>query len=448
MYDVIFIDDESDIRLAIEQSFELEEIPARFFASAEEALLAIKQDGLPKVVITDICLPGLSGENILSSILHQDPDVPVILITGHGDISMAVNALRNGAYDFIEKPFPIDRLIDTTRRALEKRDLTIENQELKRSLKASQTLGPRIIGDTPSIQALRDTIVHISDTNADILLFGETGTGKELFARSIHEQSPRRDNNFVAINCGAVPENLIESELYGHEKGAFTGADVKRVGKFEHAQGGTLFLDEIESMPLQAQIRLLRVLQERVIERVGSNELIPIDIRVIAATKVDLKQAAEQGTFREDLYYRLNVVTLDLPPLRQRKEDIPTLFHHFLLVAASRYGKSAPTIESQQIHQLMSHDWPGNVRELRNAAERFVLLGRLSQFGSDSAENTNRELGLAQQVAEFEKSLIEQALNQNEGSIKKTMDHLQLARKTLYDKMQKYGLDKSNYKGE
>ncbi|NOH25510.1 sigma-54-dependent transcriptional regulator [Vibrio europaeus] len=448
MYDVIFIDDESDIRLAIEQSFELEEIPARFFASAEEALLAIKQDGLPKVVITDICLPGLSGENILSSILHQDPDVPVILITGHGDISMAVNALRNGAYDFIEKPFPIDRLIDTTRRALEKRDLTLENQELKRSLKASQTLGPRIIGDTPSIQALRDTIVHISDTNADILLFGETGTGKELFARSIHEQSPRRDNNFVAINCGAVPENLIESELYGHEKGAFTGADVKRVGKFEHAQGGTLFLDEIESMPLQAQIRLLRVLQERVIERVGSNELIPIDIRVIAATKVDLKQAAEQGTFREDLYYRLNVVTLDLPPLRQRKEDIPTLFHHFLLVAASRYGKSAPAIESQQINQLMSHDWPGNVRELRNAAERFVLLGRLSQFGSDSAENTNRELGLAQQVAEFEKSLIEQALNQNEGSIKKTMDHLQLARKTLYDKMQKYGLDKSNYKGE
>lgn len=448
MYDVIFIDDESDIRLAIEQSFELEDIPARFFASAEEALLAIKQDGLPKVVITDICLPGLSGENILSSILHQDPDIPVILITGHGDISMAVNALRNGAYDFIEKPFPIDRLIDTTRRALDKRDLTIENQALKRSLKASQTLGPRIIGDTPSIQALRDTIIHIADTSADILLFGETGTGKELFARSIHEQSPRRDNNFVAINCGAVPENLIESELYGHEKGAFTGADAKRIGKFEHAHGGTLFLDEIESMPMQAQIRLLRVLQERVIERVGSNELIPIDIRVIAATKVDLKQAAEEGSFREDLYYRLNVVTLDLPPLKQRKEDIPTLFHHFLLVAASRYGKSAPAIGSQQIHQLMSHDWPGNVRELRNAAERFVLLGKLTQFEPEGADGENRESGLAQQVAEFEKSLIEQSLNQNEGSIKKTMDHLQLARKTLYDKMQKYGLDKSNYKGE
>ncbi|WP_391087738.1 sigma 54-interacting transcriptional regulator [Vibrio sp. NH-UV-68] len=447
MYDVIFIDDEGDIRLAIEQSFELEEISARFFASAEDALLAIKIDGLPKVVITDICLPGLSGENMLSSILHQDADIPVILITGHGDISMAVNALQNGAYDFIEKPFPIDRLIDTTRRALEKRELTIENQELKRSLKASQALGPRIIGDTPSIQALRDTIIHIADTSADILLFGETGTGKELFARSIHEQSSRRDNNFVAINCGAVPENLIESELYGHEKGAFTGADNQRIGKFEHAQGGTLFLDEIESMPMQAQIRLLRVLQERVIERVGSNELIPIDIRVIAATKVDLKQAASEGIFREDLYYRLNVVTLDLPPLRQRKEDIPTLFHHFLLVAAARYGKSAPAIEAQQIHQLMSHDWPGNVRELRNAAERFVLLGRLSQFDGQP-EPESHDMGLAEQMAEFEKSLIEQALNHHQGSIKQTMQQLQLARKTLYDKMQRYGLDKDNYKSD
>ncbi|MEF1174193.1 sigma-54 dependent transcriptional regulator, partial [Vibrio sinaloensis] len=320
MYDVFFIDDESDIRIAIEQSFELEEISALFFASAEDAMLAIKQHGMPKVVISDICLPGLSGENLLSTVLNQDSDVPVILITGHGDISMAVNALRNGAYDFIEKPFAIDRLVDTTNRAIEKRQLTLENQELKRSLKASQTLGPRIIGDTQSIQSLRDTISHIADTNADILLFGETGTGKELFARSIHEQSSRREANFVAINCGAVPENLIESELYGHEKGAFTGADATRIGKFEHAQGGTLFLDEIESMPMQAQIRLLRVLQERVIERVGSNTLIPVDIRVIAATKVDLKQAAASGEFREDLYYRLNVVTLDLPPLRQRKE--------------------------------------------------------------------------------------------------------------------------------
>lgn len=444
MHDVFFIDDESDIRLAIEQSFELEEISARFFANAEDAIIAIKQQGMPKVVITDICLPGLSGENLLSTVLKQDNDVPVILITGHGDISMAVNALQNGAYDFIEKPFAIDRLIDTTNRALEKRQLTLENQELKRSLKASQTLGPRIIGDTTSIQMLRDTISHIADTNADILLFGETGTGKELFARSIHEQSSRREANFVAINCGAVPENLIESELYGHEKGAFTGADAKRIGKFEHAQGGTLFLDEIESMPMQAQIRLLRVLQERVIERVGSNELVPVDIRVIAATKVDLKKAAAAGEFREDLYYRLNVVTLDLPPLRQRKEDIPALFHHFLLVAASRYGKAANALPEADLQTLMGHDWPGNVRELRNSAERFVLLGNLGHL--NPTQPSSDSLSLALQVAEFEKALIEQALTNHNGKINETLEALQIARKTLYDKMQKYGIDKSSYK--
>ncbi|OLQ87655.1 C4-dicarboxylate ABC transporter [Vibrio ponticus] len=445
MEDVFFIDDESDIRIAIEQSFELEDISARFFADAETALIAIKQSGLPKVVISDICLPGISGENLLTSVLHQDEDIPVILITGHGDIEMAVNALHKGAYDFIEKPFAIDRLIDTTRRAIDKRNLTLENHALKRSLKASQTLGPRIIGETNQIQQLRETISHIADTNADILLFGETGTGKELVARSIHEQSSRRDSNFVAINCGAVPENLIESELYGHEKGAFTGADSQRVGKFEHANGGTLFLDEIESMPMQAQIRLLRVLQERVIERVGSNQLIPIDIRVIAATKVDLNQAAVEGDFRQDLYYRLNVVTLDLPALRHRKEDIPALFHHFLLVAAARYGKDAASIPNADLQSLISHDWPGNVRELRNCAERFVLLGKLGEF-SHPPQHDKAIQPLSEQVAEFEKMLIEQALTANEGRINETMQQLQVARKTLYDKMQKYELDKRDFK--
>ncbi|MDW6092613.1 sigma-54 dependent transcriptional regulator [Vibrio rhizosphaerae] len=446
MCDVFFIDDEADIRIAIEQSFELAEIQARFFDSAEEALLAIKHDGLPLVVVTDIRLPGLSGQNLLHSVHHQAPDLPVILITGHGDISMAVQAMHDGAYDFIEKPFAPERLMETVHRAIDKRRLTLENQKLKRSLKASQTLGPRIIGETTSIQTLKDTIGQIADTNADILLFGETGTGKELIARSLHELSSRRERNFVAVNCGAVPENLIESELYGHEKGAFTGAESQRIGKFEHAQGGTLFLDEIESMPMPAQIRLLRVLQERLIERVGSNELIPLDIRVIAATKVDLKQAAQQGTFREDLYYRLNIVTLDIPPLRERKEDIPALFHHFLLVAAARYGKAANSISKQDMQSLLSHHWPGNVRELRNAAERYVLLGKLIQLGQEPHLMNGPVLSLADQVAEFEKSAIEQALIECGGSIKDTMESLNLPRKTLYDKMQKYQLDKENYK--
>ncbi|EGQ9699083.1 sigma-54-dependent Fis family transcriptional regulator [Vibrio parahaemolyticus] len=445
MCQVFFIDDEADLRLAIEQTFELADIEATFFSDAESALLAMKQSDEAGVIVTDICLPGISGMDLLTTLVQRDPNLPVIMITGHGDISMAVNALHQGAYDFIEKPFASEHLVETVKRAIERRQLTNENEKLRQSLKASQTLGPRIIGETTSIQTLRETITHIADTDADILLFGETGTGKELIARSLHEQSSRRNNNFVAVNCGAVPENLIESELYGHEKGAFTGAESRRIGKFEFAQGGTLFLDEIESMPIQAQIRLLRVLQERVIERVGSNELLPLDIRVVAATKVDLKRAAEQGTFRQDLYYRLNVVTLDLPPLRERKEDIPALFHHFLLVAASRYGKSSPSLSAQDLAQLMSHDWPGNVRELRNAAERFVLLGKLIQLGEPSSIPASTS-SLAEQVAEFEKAAIENALLENNGSIKQTMEQLNVPRKTLYDKMQRYQIDKELYK--
>ncbi len=245
--------------------------------------------------------------------------------------------------------------------------------------------------------------------------------------------------------AGRSLRNLIESELYGHEKGAFTGADSQRIGKFEFAQGGTLFLDEIESMPMQAQIRLLRVLQERVIERVGSNQLLPLDVRIIAATKVDLKQAAASSEFRQDLYYRLNVVTLHLPPLRERKEDIAALFHHFLLVAAARYAKTVPALSASDLQQLLAHNWPGNVRELRNAAERYILLGKLAQLGETPA-STTVHYALSDQVAEFEKTVIEQTLMECGGSIKETMDKLQVARKTLYDKMQRYGLDKENYK--
>jgi two-component system C4-dicarboxylate transport response regulator DctD len=441
MNPVFFIDDEYDLRSASEQTFELAEIDARFFSDAESALLAMKNT-LPVVVITDIRLPGLSGQQLLTTLHQRDPDLPVILITGHGDISMAVEAIRAGAYDFIEKPFLSDRLIETTRKAIEKRQLTLENRDLKKALQSKETLGPRIIGNTPSIILLKKMVSRVADSQADILLFGETGTGKELVARSLHEQSQRSAKNFVAVNCGAIPENLIESELYGHEKGAFTGAGTQRIGKFEYAQGGTLFLDEIESMPMQAQVRLLRVLQERSLERIGSNKAIDLDIRIIAATKIDLKTAPD---FRQDLYYRLNVVTLDLPTLRQRKEDIPTLFHHFLLVAAARYGKAAPALPANALQALLAHDWPGNVRELRNAAERFILLGSLTGLNNDS-NVVDSGLSLSAQVEAFEKALIEQALSVSSGSIKETMATLNLARKTLYDKMQKHDLEKQNYK--
>ncbi|MEW8188773.1 MAG: sigma-54 dependent transcriptional regulator [Candidatus Thiodiazotropha endolucinida] len=445
--DVFFIDDEIDLRLANEQTLELAGFQVRVFEKAEDALKLI-DDQTGGIVVSDIRLPGLDGLALLQRLQQMDAALPVILITGHGDISMAVDAMQKGAYDFIEKPFSAERLVDTVRRALEKRRLVLENRTLKTELNAQNSLGPRIIGKTSAMKTLKNTINQLADTAADILLMGETGTGKELVARSLHEHSQRRDKNFVAVNCGAIPENLIESELFGHEKGAFTGAETLRIGKFEYANHGSVFLDEVESMPLPAQVRLLRVLQERSLERIGSNECIELDIRIIAATKVDLKAAAECGEFREDLYYRLNVVTLELPPLRERREDIPLLFQHFLLVAAARYGKVAPAMPDNISQKLMSFNWPGNVRELRNAAERFVLLGDECGLQLDEKSVTSPcvPLTLPEHVEVFERAMIEQALSESGGVIKKTMELLGLPRKTLYDKMQKYGLDKRLYK--
>jgi two-component system C4-dicarboxylate transport response regulator DctD len=299
------------------------------------------------------------------------------------------------------------------------------------------------------MENLRSTIAQVADTGADVLVLGETGTGKELVARALHENSSRRRKNFVAINCGAVSESIMESELFGHEAGAFTDAKSTRIGKFEHANGGTLLLDEIESMPLRVQINLLRVLQERYIERLGSNRMIPVDLRVVAASKVDLREASERGTFREDLYYRLNVVCLEIPPLRDRREDIPLLFHHFLLVAGHRYQQEVPAPNNSQMNALLSYSWPGNVRELRNFAERYVLLGRQFDWSLEkmlSGEDKAQSRSLSQQVDCFERGLIEHALVSSNGSIKDVMAALAMPRKTLYDKMRKHGLKKGDYK--
>jgi two-component system C4-dicarboxylate transport response regulator DctD len=294
---------------------------------------------------------------------------------------------------------------------------------------------------------LRSLIAQIADTDADVLILGETGTGKELVARSLHEQSRRRARNFVAVNCGALPESMIESELFGHEAGAFTGAQKRRIGKFEHANGGTLLLDEIENMPLPLQTRLLRALQERSIERLGSNELIPLDLRIVAATKIDLKEASAEGRFREDLYYRLNVVTLEIPPLRDRADDIPLLFQHFVQLAAIRYQREATPPGPAQVQRLVGHDWPGNVRELRNCAERFLLLGDCAPQQGDDAVSDPSGAGatLPEQVERFERALIDQALTRHHGSIKEALVTLGLPRKTLYDKMRKHGLDRRDY---
>ncbi|MBR9856294.1 MAG: sigma-54-dependent Fis family transcriptional regulator [Gammaproteobacteria bacterium] len=445
---VILVDDDPHVRLSAGQTLELEDYRVLALADGRQALAQLTPD-FPGVVVTDINMPGMTGLELLQQIKQLDPDIPVILITGFGDISMAVGAIRNGAYDFIEKPFSADLLLDVVHRALEKRTLTLENRTLRQELQAQSAPGPRIIGSSPAILQLRQLVLTVADTPADVLLMGETGTGKDLLARYIHEHSPRRERNFVAINCGGVPETLIESELFGHEKGAFTDARERRIGKLEHANGGTLFLDEIESMPMSLQIKLLRVLEERSIERLGSNTLIPLDLRIIAATKADLRILAETGQFREDLYYRLNVVRVDIPPLRARPQDIPMLFQHFALLASSLYEREIPPLSPERIHRLMSHDWPGNVRELRNLAERYVLLGEACTFDFDDRPITEQEPvapGLSARVEHFEKTLIQGELARHGGSIKHTLESLKLPRKTLYDKMKKYELDKKDYK--
>ncbi|MDR5868681.1 sigma-54-dependent transcriptional regulator [Halomonas koreensis] len=447
---VMIIDDEAHLRITAGQTLELAGYAPQAYESAEAALAALEPD-FPGVLVSDIRMPGMDGMTLLREVRARDPDLPVVLITGHGDISTAVEAMRDGAWDFLEKPFAGERLVEVVRRGIDKRRLSLENRDLKAELEAQQSApGPRLVGRTPAIQRLAAMVQRISQVEADVLLFGETGAGKDLVARAIHERSARGGRPFVAINCGAVPESTIESELFGHEKGAFTGAVERRIGKFEHAQGGTVFLDEIESMPPALQVKLLRVLQERSIERLGSNQAVSLDIRVIAATKVDLKAAAEAGDFREDLYYRLNVVTLPIPPLRERREDIPLLFQHFAVVAANRSGLEAPPLDAAGTSALLAHDWPGNVRELRNLAERYVLLGVTCDYRLDTllagVENEGGDLPLPRQVELFEKSLISQALARHQGRVSEVCAALDVPRKTLYDKLRKHGLKAEDYR--
>ncbi|WP_308375594.1 sigma-54 dependent transcriptional regulator [Microbulbifer sp. RZ01] len=445
---IAYVDDEKYIRDAVRQLLELHDYTVETFDSAEKVLPKLTPEW-PGILISDINMPGMDGLALTEHTLKIDRGLPVILLTGHGDISMAVNAIRNGAYDFIEKPFDNEHLLEVVHRALEKRQLTLENRKLKAEVENFAAPGPRILGNTPAIRQMRELIHRVLDTPADILLFGETGTGKDLVARYLHDHSARRDKNFVAINCGALPESIIESELFGYEAGAFTGADKRRIGKFEYANGGTLFLDEIESMPLTLQVKLLRVLEERQVERLGSNQQISLDIRVIAATKEDLLALSDSGKFRRDLYYRLNLVTIPIPPLRERREDIPLLFQHFAVVASARHHRELIPLNAESMARLKSQEWPGNVRELRNLAERYVLLGASALNSappfSDPQEDLHGRQTLQERVEQFERTLIEEALQRHQGSIKDSMVSLGLPRKTLYDKMKKYGLDRRDF---
>lgn len=441
---VFLIDDEPVVRRGSEQALRLADITVRSFGDAEAALAALADPGTapPCAFVCDIRLPGIDGMTLLKTLQVRDAELPVILITGHGDVSLAVQAMRAGAYDFLEKPFSSDRLVDVVRRALEKRALVSENRHLREAL-LSGGEAP-LLGESAAMQGVRRLVAALAPAGVDILINGETGAGKEVVARAIHHASGR-SGPFVAVNCGALPESVFESEIFGHEAGAFTGASKRRIGKMEFAQGGTLFLDEIESMPLNLQVKLLRVLQEREVERLGGNQRIAIDLRVVAASKVDLKSEAAAGRFRADLYYRLNVVAIDLPPLRARPEDIPLLLAHFLQLASARYGRPTAPAPVVDAARWCGYAWPGNVRELKNVAERLCL-GLDDGLVSAAAAGEASLAGLSERVDAVERQFIETALAASGGQVQAAAELLRLPKRTLHDKLHRHTIDPERFR--
>lgn len=439
----VFIDDDDELLRANAQTLKLHGIAVDAHASARSALPALTRD-FDGVVVSDIRMPDMDGLQLFQRLREIDPDIPVILITGHGDIATAVQCMRDGAYDFLAKPYAADRLITAIMHAAEKRHLVLENRRLREAAFAVEADEVPFIGATPAMQRIKQTLRHIADADVDVLVEGETGTGKEVVATALHRLSRRRHRALVAINCGALPESVIESELFGHEPGAFTGAQKKRIGRIEHASGGTLFLDEIESMPLAVQVKLLRVLESRQITPLGSNEVRNLDLRVVAATKEDLGNPAIRAKFREDLFYRLNVVTIRIPPLRERREDIPLLFAHYLGHASRRFQRDIPEMPASIKQHVMTHDWPGNVRELAHFAER-VVLGVLNTPVPPTSMAADAEASLPERMERFEAQLIRETLQAHQGDIKATLESLGIPRKTFYDKLQRHGIDRQQY---
>lgn len=432
---VFLVEDDRALGQATAQTLDLAGFKVELFDRLAGVVRRLGDD-CPAVIVSDVRLPDGDGLVLHREIKAVDPDLPVILVTGHGDIAMAVRAMRDGVYDFLEKPVEPEKLIAQVSRAMEKRRLVLENRALHTHL-AGGALGG-LVGRSPAMAQLRRLIVELAAVRADVLLVGETGTGKEVVARALHGLGPEPQGAFVALNCAAMPETMIESELFGHERGAFTGADKRRIGRIEFAHGGTLFLDEIESMPVHVQAKLLRVLQERAVEPLGTNRIVPVDLRVIAAAKLDLKALAEAGGFRKDLYYRLNVVTINIPPLKDRPEDILLLFQHFTIMASMRYRRTVGMPDERLSERLLAHDWPGNVREVKNWAERFVL-------GLDPIPAAVPRRGLAELVAFYERSVIETALAAHGGDINRVLEQLDLPRKTFYDKLKRHGLSRRDF---
>jgi len=441
---VILIDDDGDLLRATRQTLELAGFAVSAFSSPSEALANLDAS-FAGVVVSDIRMPEMDGLQLFDRVVDLDPDIPVILVTGHGDIAMAVKAIKDGAYDFITKPFAADRLAQSVWRAAEKRRLVMENRALREAAEQAQE-GLPLIGQTPAMERLRRTLRQIADTDVDVLVTGETGSGKEVVANLLHRWSRRAKSNFVALNCGTLPETVIESELFGHEAGAFTGAQKKRIGRIEYSSGGTLFLDEIESMPPATQVQMLRVLEMREVTPLGTNEVRPVDLRVVAAAKVDLGDPGQRGNFREDLYYRLNVVTLSIPPLRERRGDVPLLFGYFAERAAARFRRAVPAMSSAVQRYLREHDWPGNVRELAHFAERSVLgLEDTDAASSATRPQPDAAMPLPERLERYEAEIIRETLGRNDGDVRRTIEALGIPRKTFYDKLQRHGIVRSDF---
>ena len=445
---ILIVDDEPGIRQSLTGILNDEGFHTEAVASGE-ACLDLLARSVFEMVILDIWLPGIDGLETLQRIQNIPPaDRPVVVvISGHGTIETAVRATKLGAYDFLEKPLSIDRVLLVARHALEHRRLRLENEQLREDSASA----PQIVGDSVPMKALRQQLSLMADTNGRVLIFGESGTGKELAAHALHALSPRASKPFVEVNCAAIPENLIESELFGHMKGSFTAAHERKVGKFQKADGGTLFLDEVGDMSLRTQSKVLRVLEDQRFEPVGAAESIQVDVRVVAATNKNLEVEIERGNFREDLFYRLNVIPFHVPPLRERKEDIPALAAYFLGEFALAYGRKPKELTPQALESLQSHHWPGNVRELRNLMERIVILNPQSRIDArhiplqtarkPSQDRPNERYGSLQDVRETaEREYILKKLDEANGNVSRTAELLGLERSNLYRKMRALGI--------
>jgi two-component system C4-dicarboxylate transport response regulator DctD len=433
---VAFIDDDDALRGANVQALQLAGFEVLAFAAAEDALAALPAD-FAGVVVSDIRMPRMDGRQLFRRLREQDQDLPVILITGHADVAEAVEAMHEGVYDFVAKPYAVERLVSGVRRALEKRRLVLENRHLRAAAQAAQGDWP-LIGQTPVMERLRASLRQLAEADVDVLLEGETGVGKELAARALHTWSRRRNREFVAVDCAALPMAMIESELFGHELGAFNGAVRQRIGRLQHADRGTLFLDEIETLPAEAQGKFLRVLEEREVTPLGGNTVRTLDVRVVATAKGDLGEAVRKGLFRQDLFHRLDVVRLRIPPLRERRDDVPLLFGHFLARAGERFGRPTPQISDAVRWRLLHHDWPGNVRELDHFAQRVALQvddGQTAPLGEQFS------VSLPERMAAYETHLIEETLANCRGDVRSALEVLGIPRKTFYDKLERHGID-------